>query len=104
MIDIDDVEICAHCYQPLALIEVKDRRARDKPWTVMRKLGEMARIPAFRVVYDVIEGELNVGRDIGHFTVKSTDWEADFEPAEYAAFLFGLRSSHLCPRRAQAAA
>jgi hypothetical protein len=55
-IDSDLVEVCNECYTPLALFELaRDVRQSYKPSTATRKLGEMAGVPVFVVLYSVGE-------------------------------------------------
>lgn len=50
-LDIDWVEFCHICSEPLALIELAIDVGQWKPTTVTRKLAERADLPAFCILY-----------------------------------------------------
>ena len=52
MIDVDSVEVCPHCTQPLAFIELaKDSGQKFKAYTLTKKLADKFEIPGFVVFY-----------------------------------------------------
>tara|TARA_R100001443_G_C3291779_1_gene163027 strand:- start:265 stop:678 length:414 start_codon:yes stop_codon:yes gene_type:complete len=52
MIDVDSVEVCPHCTQPLAFIELaKDTGQKFKAYTLTKKLADKFEIPGFVVFY-----------------------------------------------------
>ena len=52
MIDIDSVECCPICYQPLAFIELaKDVGQTFKAYTLTKKVAERFDVPGFVVLY-----------------------------------------------------
>uniref|UniRef100_A0A6M3J283 Uncharacterized protein n=1 Tax=viral metagenome TaxID=1070528 RepID=A0A6M3J283_9ZZZZ len=92
MIDLDAIEVCTFCKEPLALIETKSSFARERVMTYTAALGRRARVPVFLVVYTPTP----TGDDIASFLIQrhgSTEtWTAT--PAEYATWLLKLRSDH----------
>lgn len=102
MIDIDDVEYCRHCSEPLACIETAvDIGQASKCGKVTSRLAEKAGLPAYTVLYRV------EGGDIVEFRV--TLWEGldsyettTMQPPEYAEFLADLRRKHDCKKRKRA--
>ena len=98
MVDIDDVEYCRWCYEPLALIELaQDVGQTYKPAAVTENLAIRAEIPAYLCFYTVSES------DITRFRVTSlTDGEyvdKILTPSEYAWFLSSFHESHDCPKK-----
>ena len=52
MIDIDSVECCAYCYEPLAIIETcYDKDQKYKATTLSKIIAERLNIPCFLVFY-----------------------------------------------------
>lgn len=84
MIDVDSVEVCKHCYQPLAFIELaKDIGQTFKAYTLTKKLALKFDVPGFVVFYKVNEkNEIirfrvkRVARTVGmlHENVKPEKW------------------------------
>lgn len=100
MVDIDDVEYCRWCYEPLSLIELaQDIGQSHKPAAVTENLAIKAEIPAYLCFYTVSRS------DIAQFRVTSlTHGEFVDEimtPAEYAQFLSSFHDSHQhhCPKQ-----
>ena len=95
-VDVDACEYCCDCFTPLALIETAIDRGREyKSTRVMRRLAEMAGIPAYRVFYT------KQGDTITMFRVRQVSPEYDTKeytmtPAEYEQFLRSLRNNHEC--------
>ena len=61
MIDIDSVECCANCYEPLAIIETcYDKGQKYKVTTLSKIVAERLNIPCFLVFYkESTPGSLN---------------------------------------------
>ena len=52
MIDVDSIEVCPHCTQPLAFIELaKDTGQKFKAYTLTKKLADKFKVPGFVVFY-----------------------------------------------------
>ena len=84
MIDVDSIEVCKHCYQPLAFIELaKDTGQTFKAYTLTKKLALKFDVPGFVVFYKVNENNeiirfrvKRVARTVGmlHENVKPEKW------------------------------
>jgi len=56
MIDIDSVECCQHCYEPLAIIETcYDKGQKYKSVTLSKIIAKRLNIPCFLVFYKELE-------------------------------------------------
>ena len=89
MIDVDGLEYCRYCRSPLALIEVKHRKAADKTTAVLAALARRADVPAFLVEYEQEEGQMSF-----HVTAcEPAGARRPLNADEYAAFVLGL---HQC--------
>ena len=58
MIDVDSVECCKICYEPLAIIEVAMDKGQDKAYTLIKKIADKMQLPAFVVLYTVEQEEI----------------------------------------------
>lgn len=109
LIDIDGCEYCNLCYEPVALIEVKALWARTKVGTVTANLARRAGTVAYLVEYETHGptftcsecGRAEAADDtdeIVRFYV--TQWwpqdgeRVEYEPHEYADWLWNLRADH----------
>lgn len=97
-VDIDAVEVCDGCYEPLALLELaRDVGQAHKPTTIMARLAQRANIPAGLVFYLPAAD----GSDIIRFRVRASAPQPGREhvmaPAAYARWLQSLRRRHECP-------
>ena len=56
MIDVDSVECCAYCYEPLAIIETcYDKDQKYKATTLSKIIAERLNIPCFLVFYKPLD-------------------------------------------------
>ena len=56
MIDIDSVECCAYCYEPLAIIETcYDKNQKYKATTLSKIIAKRLNIPCFLVFYKELD-------------------------------------------------
>jgi hypothetical protein len=100
MIDLDSVEYCWLCFQPLVLIELKRAEAGTRIGTVTSILARMANVDAYLVVYQ------QDGDDIEWFEVNRWYPQSNrvdrMQPQEYAEWLWKWRELHLpkCTRPA----
>jgi hypothetical protein len=97
MLDLDSLEVCRDCYQPLALLELADWGTREKAVTGLHALACRAEVPAYLVRHDFPDPtpvRLSVRR-IGFEQAGRV-----LSPAEYVAFLRSLRTGHRCQPRA----
>lgn len=98
-IDIDWIEYCKECYEPLLLCELAQGLGNDnKPFYATRRLALRAGMPAAVVLYETEDGS-RVGR-ITQFKIKMvardvSDWKY-VSPPEWAAFLKQLHREHEC--------
>ena len=75
MIDIDSIECCPHCYEPLAILETcYDKGQKYKGTTLLKTLASRLQIPSFLVFYK------NMGQGSLAFRIKRL-WlsNAEFE-------------------------
>lgn len=93
MIDIDSVEYCWLCYQPLVIIETKRADATVRVGTVTANLARMAGLEAYLVAYQSDD------QDIQWFEVQcwhpKSSANVRMSPAQYAEWLWTFRWSHL---------
>lgn len=95
MIDIDDVEYCRRCSQPLALIETtKDVGQREKVVAVTKVIARKLEVPAY-VVFVTATPD---GEDVKSFRVRKVapalGKDIVMAPQEFAGMLAGLRVEH----------
>lgn len=109
-IDLDSVEFCRWCSEPLVLIETKRWGAQELTYTVTQNLADLAQLPAYLVEYRPCKGDVwfhsdEGWLDIDRFRVRSRYMTpVEMSPTEYASWVLGLRSAHLCPLRKSGAA
>lgn len=97
MIDIDSVECCQKCYQPLAFIELaKDVGQTFKAYTLTKKVAERFDVPGFVVLYKTNDVNTIIqfrvkriapGVGMMHPAVKPNDWYI---------YLKELQDEHVC--------
>lgn len=93
MIDLDAVECCSRCWEPLALIELTRWGSGEKTVTTMRALARRAGLPAFTVRPDFPDTPVRLSvKD--HMRGTSLV----LNPDEYERFLLNLRNGHECNR------
>jgi hypothetical protein len=97
--DIDGVETCAACYEPLAFIELTRYSGKYKATAVVRWVGFLTQKPAFVVYYFPLDERAGT---IEKFIVHKVhpwhdpDTARTMTPDEYIAFLQDLRRGHVC--------
>lgn len=103
-IDLDGIEVCQTCYQPLCLIELaQDIGQAFKQTKIMVELAKRADVRAMLVFYR------NDGSgDIARFRLRQV-WPPDnqeyiWTPKQYADWLVHLRTIHTCETKSQVAA
>jgi len=96
MIDVDSVEVCKHCYKPLAFVELaKDTGQKFKAYTLTKKLALKFDVPGFVVFYKVDENN-----EIIRFRVKRIArtvgmLHENVKPEKWLAYLQQLQQEHL---------
>lgn len=96
-VDVDSVEYCHLCKEPLALVETaQDVGQAFKATTVMRNLAAKGNLPAYLVFYrkDPATGGIDRFR-LRQVYPCFTPWRM-LTPGEYVTFLRSLRSKHTC--------
>lgn len=94
-IDLDCVEYCNRCNQPLALIELgQDVGQQDKATTITVNLAKMASLPAYLVLYKIVTNKITDFRVQQRYPYQTTwqHWTAE----QYINFLYELRDNHYC--------
>lgn len=102
-IDLDFVELCPECWQPLALIETACDTAstQRKATRVTEIIASLIGVPAYLVLYTPTPDD----EDIAAFRIRRiSGWPPpklyDIEPKQWARFLVTLRETHVCGRAA----
>ena len=96
MIDVDSVEVCKHCYKPLAFVELaKDTGQTFKAYTLTKKLALKFDVPGFVVFYKVDENN-----EIIRFRVKRIArtvgmLHENVSPEKWFKYLKELQDNHL---------
>ena len=93
MIDVDSVECCQYCYEPLAIIETcYDKDQKYKATTLSKIIAERLNIPCFLVFYkEVSKGSLSFR--IKRIRSSQTDFELMNED-QWVAILLDLQQNH----------
>jgi hypothetical protein len=93
MIDVDSIEVCPVCYEPLAILETcYDKEQKYKATTLVKTLASRLQIPSFLVFYK------KVGKDSLTFRIKRL-WlpNAEYElmnEVEWVNVLYQLQFEH----------
>jgi len=93
MIDVDSIEVCPRCYEPLAILEnCYDRGQRFKATTLVSTLASRLRIPSFLVFYkDVGQGSLTFR--IKRLWLSNAEYELMNEE-EWVNVLYEIQEEH----------
>jgi hypothetical protein len=97
MIDLDGVEICRRCSEPLALVETCYDVQQFKATTVLRRLAMLANLDAYLIYYVTdLDGEITGYRiaKVWPERIGPVPWTVD----QWARKLAGLRRAHRCRR------
>ena len=93
MIDVDSVEVCANCYEPLAILETcYDKGQKYKATTLCNILARRLNIPLFLVFYKNLT-ETTLTFRIKRITSSQTDFEYMNED-EWVSVLREIQSEH----------
>jgi hypothetical protein len=92
-IDVDSVECCAYCYEPLAIIETcYDKGQQFKSTTLSKIIASRLNIPCFLVFYKNLTPTTLTFR-IKRITSSPTDFELMNED-QWVAILLDLQHNH----------
>ena len=93
MIDIDSVEVCPRCYEPLAILETcYDKSQKFKATTLSKIVASRLNIPCFLVFYKNLTDTTLTFR-IKRITSSPTDFEYMNED-QWVAILLDLQHNH----------
>lgn len=99
MVDVDAVEYCSTCSEPLALIETKHSSTTSRSTRVMDRLAARAQLPSYLVEFATDDEERITGFDVSGRTPTNTGdvllLRTSMSPAEYASFVLGIHRG--CP-------
>ena len=100
MIDVDSVECCPNCYEPLAMIETcYDKGQKFKSTTMLKIIASRLQIPSFLVFYkQVAQGSLTFR--IKRLWLSNAQFELMNED-EWVRELYQLQHQHIdyCKKR-----
>ena len=92
-IDIDSVECCAYCYEPLAIIETcYDKNQKYKSVTLSKIIAKRLNIPCFLVFYKELDQDTLTFR-IKRIRASKTDFQLMNE-REWVDVLLSLHDHH----------
>lgn len=74
-LDVDWVEFCHSCSEPLALVEIALDVGKWKPTTVLERLARRSRLPAFCILYQVNAEDEVVGARVRRIYPNRTRFE-----------------------------
>jgi hypothetical protein len=92
-IDIDSVECCKECYEPLAILETAMDKDHDKKaYTLIKKVADQMQLPGFVVLYK------HDGEKISQFRIRRVSPEVSSkyriaDPKEWLDFLKSLQDT-----------
>ena len=93
MIDVDGIEVCPQCYEPLAIKETcKEMGQKYKATTLVKTLSDRLRVPSFLVFYKKV-GQGSLAFRIKRLHVPNADYEYMNED-EWVRELYQLQEDH----------
>ena len=93
MIDIDSVEVCPRCYEPLAILETcYDKSQKFKATTLSKIVASRLNIPCFLVFYKKLT-ETTLTFRIKRITSSPTEFELMNED-QWVSILLDLQHNH----------
>lgn len=91
MLDIDSIETCRHCGEPIALIEIKHEYENRRIWRATRTVARRSHLRGHLVVIRTDDEK----ETITAFSVYSDGGAPQvFTPSEMAQWLLDLRAEH----------
>ena len=93
MIDVDSIEVCPKCYEPLAILETcYDKGQKYKATTLVSTLASRLQIPSFLVFYKDI-GQGSLAFRIKRLWLSNADYEVMTED-EWVNILYEIQEEH----------
>ena len=93
MIDVDSIEVCPHCYEPLAILETcYDKKQKYKATNLCNTLARRLNIPCFLVFYKNVTPTTLTFR-IKRITSSQTEFQYMNED-EWVSVLYEIQSEH----------
>lgn len=93
MIDVDSIEVCPHCYEPLAILETcYDKNQKYKATNLCNTLARRLNIPCFLVFYKNLT-ETTLTFRIKRITGSQTEFQYMNED-EWVSVLYEIQSEH----------
>lgn len=100
MIDVDSVEVCKHCYKPLAFIELaKDTGQTFKAYTLTKKLALKFEVPGYVVFYKTDNNDEIVRFRVKRIAKTVGMLHENVKPEKWFKYLKELQEAHAkeCP-------
>jgi hypothetical protein len=93
MIDVDSIEVCPHCYEPLAILETcYDKNQKYKATNLCNTLARRLNIPCFLVFYKNVTPTTLTFR-IKRITGSQTEFQYMNED-EWVSVLYEIQAEH----------
>ena len=93
MIDVDSIEVCPHCYEPLAILETCfDKNQKYKATNLCNTLARRLNIPCFLVFYNNVTPTTLTFR-IKRITSSQTEFQYMNED-EWVSVLYEIQAEH----------
>ena len=93
MIDVDSIEVCPHCYEPLAILETcYDKNQKYKATNLCNTLARRLKIPCFLVFYKNVTPTTLTFR-IKRITSSQTEFQLMNED-EWVSVLYEIQSEN----------
>lgn len=93
MIDVDSIEVCPNCYEPLAILETCfEKGQKYKATTLVSTLAKRLKVPGFLVFYKKL-GQGSLGFRIKRLNVPNADYEVMTEQ-QWLDELYELQHEH----------
>ena len=93
MIDVDSIEVCPHCYEPLAILETcYDKKQKYKATNLCNTLARRLNIPCFLVFYKNVTPTTLTFR-IKRITSSQTEFQLMNED-EWVSVLYEIQAEH----------
>jgi hypothetical protein len=93
MIDVDSIEVCPHCYEPLAILETcYDKNQKYKATNLCNTLARRLNIPCFLVFYKNVTPTTLTFR-IKRITSSQTEFQLMNED-EWVSVLYEIQAEH----------